>query len=431
MATAIKMPKMGMSMSEGELTTWLKADGEYVEQGESVIEIESDKITNVVEAPSAGFLHRVETEGEVYPVGAILGYITAEGEPIPEAEHVPAAEAAPTPEAAEAKPEPAAAPTPEKAFVLASPIARRLAREHGVDLAEVEGTGPDGRVMEDDVRTYLDARKEVKISPVARKLADEAGLDVTTLTGTGPQGRITREDVERALATRAEAPASKEGVPLTGIRRTIAQRMAESLQTMAQVTAFTDVDVTELVTLRKRLKRDFELSYTDLIIQAAARALEKHRNVNVSLVDGTLVEHGEIHVGMAVALDDGLIVPVIRNANRKSLREIAQETRDLAQRARDGTLDPDDVTGSTFSVTNLGTYGIDGFTPIINPPEAAILGVGRIVEKPAAYRGAIALRQMLVLSLTFDHRIVDGAPASAFLQTLAEMLAMPYLLSAD
>lgn len=430
MATAIKMPKMGMSMSEGELTRWLKEDGASVEHGEAIVEIESDKITNVVEAPSAGILHRRGTEGETYPVGVVLGYVAAEEEAVPEADGEPAPAAEPA-AAEEAKPEPAAAP-PKKEFVLASPIARRLAREHSIELADVEGTGPDSRVTEADVRAYLDAQKAVKISPVARKLADDAGLDVTTLTGTGPQGRITRQDVEEALAAREEAPAAPEaGVPLTGMRRTIAQRMTESLQTMAQVTVFTEVDVTELVTLRERLKRDFDLSYTDIIIQAAARALEKHRNVNVSLVDGELVEHAEIHVGMAVALDDGLIVPVIRNANRKSLREIAQETRDLAQRARDGTLDPDEVTGSTFSVTNLGTYGIDGFTPIINPPEAAILGVGRIIEKPAAYRGAIALRQMLVLSLTFDHRIVDGAPASAFLHTLAEMLTTPYLLSAD
>lgn len=193
---------------------------------------------------------------------------------------------------------------------------------------------------------------------------------------------------------------------------------------------FTECDVTELVRLRGRLQRDFELTYTDLAIQAAARALEKHPRLNASLDGDRIRLHDEIHIGMAVALEEGLIVPVIRDANRKTLREIARETKELAAWARQGAVSIDEVTGSTFSVTNLGSRGIDGFTPIINPPEAAILGVGRIVEKPAAYQGAIALRHLVVLSLTHDHRLVDGAQAADFLRTVAEMLELPYLLSA-
>ncbi len=265
-------------------------------------------------------------------------------------------------------------------------------------------------------------------SPLARRLAREHDIDLAQVKGTGPQGRVTREDVERAIQAAEAAPG--RGVPFAGMRRTIARRMTGSLQTMAQVTLCTEVDVTELVRLRERLRRDFDVTYTDLIVQTAARALEKHPRLNAYLDGDEICLCDRIHIGVAVALEEGLVVPVIRDANRKALREIARETKDLAQRAREGTLSMDEMTGSTFSVTNLGGYGIDGFTPIINPPEVAILGVGRIVEKPAAHRGAVVLRQMMVLSLTFDHRIVDGAPAAEFLHTLAEMLEMPYLLLA-
>ena len=384
MATEIKMPKLGMAMRQGVVTKWLKEDGATVREGEPILEIESEKITYQIEAPASGVLHRVAQEEETLPVGAVLGYIAAPGEAVPKPEKPSAPEAAAP--AAEAASQAPVARSPDKGFVRASPVARRLAREHGIDLRQVKGTGPGGRIVEKDVRAFLEAQKA--------------------------------------------APAPARAVPFTGMRRTIARRMTESLQTMAQVTLFTEVDVTELVRLRERLRREFELTYTDLIIKAVAHALEKHPRLNASLAGDEIRQHEEIHIGMAVALEEGLIVPVIRNANQKSLREIAQETKDLAQRAREGRLSVDEVTGSTFSVTNLGGYGIDGFTPIINPPEAAILGVGRIVEKPAAYQGQVALRQMMVLSLTFDHRIVDGAPAAAFLRTVAEMLEMPFLIVA-
>ncbi|MFQ5340475.1 MAG: dihydrolipoamide acetyltransferase family protein [Anaerolineae bacterium] len=383
MATKVAMPKLGMAMKQGTLLQWLKSEGDRVEQGDLIAEIESEKITTQVEAPASGILHPVAEEGQALPVGGLIAWITAPGESVPVAEETGPAEVEVV-EQPVGTAKAAAPPGEKKEFVPASPIARRMAREHGIDLAQVEGTGP--------------------------------------------QGRVTREDVDRAIQAAEAAPA--RGVPFAGMRRTIARRMTGSLQTMAQVTLCTEVDVTELVRLREHLRRDFDLTYTDLIIQAAARALEKHPRLNASLEDDEIRLHDQIHIGMAVALEEGLIVPVIRNANRKTLREIAGETKDLAQRAREGTLSIDEATGSTFSVTNLGGYGIDGFTPIINPPEVAILGVGRIVEKPAAYRGAVALRQMMVLSLTFDHRIVDGAPAAEFLHTVAEMLEIPYLLSA-
>lgn len=432
MATEIKVPKLGMAMREATVMKWLVDDGARVEQGQPIVEIESEKITYQVEAPASGVLHRAVEAGEVRPVAALIGYITAEGEPVPQSAAAPVGEPLATISGGVAE----APPTiraPEAEFVRASPAARRLAREHGVNLAQVKGTGPDGRVVESDVRAFLDALKAPRVSPVAQRLAEELGVDLTRVTGTGPQGRITREDVERA-ARQASPPAAEVGppstIPFTGMRRTIARNMVESLQTMAQVTLFAEADVTELVRLRERLRRDFDLTYTDLIIQAVARALEKHPRLNASLDGDQIRLHDEIHIGMAVALEEGLIVPVIRNANRKTLREIARETKDLAARARQGTISIDEVTGSTFSVTNLGSRGIDGFTPIINPPEVAILGVGRIVEKPAAYQGTIALRHLVVLSLTHDHRLVDGAPAADFLRTVVELLELPYLLAA-
>lgn len=217
-------------------------------------------------------------------------------------------------------------------------------------------------------------------------------------------------------------------MPMSGMRQMIAENMVSSLQTMAQVTITTEVDVTELVALRDRLKRDFELSYNDLIIQGAAAALRKHPWLNASLVDETIVAHADIHIGVGVALDQGLIVPVLRHADQLSLQQISERMRDLAARARQDALEIDEVSGGTFTITNMGAYGIDAFTPIINPPEAAILGVGRIQEKVVIYRGEIARRFMMVLSLTFDHRLVDGAPAAAFLQTLADVLSHPYLM---
>jgi pyruvate dehydrogenase E2 component (dihydrolipoamide acetyltransferase) len=215
---------------------------------------------------------------------------------------------------------------------------------------------------------------------------------------------------------------------MSGMRRAIARNMHVSLQSMAQLTLFTELDATELVRLRERLQRDFGLTYTDLIVHAVARALTRHPRLNASIEGDQVRLHSRVHVGLAVALADGLIVPVIRDADRKALPDLAAETRGLAERARLGQLSAEQVSGSTFTVTSLGPFGIDGFTPIINPPEAAILGVGRIVEKPAAYHGAIALRHRLTLSLTHDHRLVDGAPAATFLQTIVEMLELPYFL---
>jgi pyruvate dehydrogenase E2 component (dihydrolipoamide acetyltransferase) len=438
-ATQIIMPKLGMAMTAGAVVKWIKRDGEPANKGDPILVVMSKKITYQIQALAAGIVRHAVRERETRPVGAVIGYILAPGEEMPEVAPVPGAppaEAVPAPAPAPASPPPApapASPPPEaRPFVLATPAARRLAREVGIDLAQVRGTGPGGRISEADVRGAAEERArvpEILVSPAARKLAREHGIDLALVKGTGAGGRITERDVLAFVETLRAAPPPRT-IPFAGMRQAVAERMTESLQTMAQVTLHVESDVTEMVGLRERLKEQFDLTYTDIIIKAVAAALREHPVLNATLAGEEIQLIPEIHIGVAVALEEGLIVPVVRNVDEKSLSEIAGETRRLADGARAGTLTVDEVTGSTFTVTNLGMYEVDGFTPIVNPPEAAILGVGRIVEKPAIYRGEFARRAMMTLSLTFDHRLVDGAPAAAFLRRVKELLEAPALIFA-
>jgi pyruvate dehydrogenase E2 component (dihydrolipoamide acetyltransferase) len=430
MATEVIMPKLGKAMAEGAVVKWIKSDGERVEKGERIVLVMSKKITYEVEAPASGILRHAAAVKEVKAIGEVIAYIAEPGDMIPELELV---SPAPPPEVV------APPPPEEKPFVLASPAARSLAKEQGVDLAQVKGTGPEGRVMEADVLRFVEERekapppREILASPMAKRLAKEHGIDLAEVTGTGPGERITEKDVLAFIEAREKAPPPAAVPParvisFIGMRQTIAERMTQSLQIMAQLTIHIEVDATDLVRLREQLKEEFDLTYTDLLIKAVAEALKAHPILNAALVGDEIHLLGEIHIGMAVALEDGLLVPVVRDADKKTLQEIAQETRRLAQGAHEGTLTVDEVTGSTFTVTNLGAYGVDGFTPIINPPEVAILGVGRIVDKPAIHEGQIVRRSIMMLSLTIDHRIVDGAPGAEFLRTVKQLLESPYRL---
>jgi pyruvate dehydrogenase E2 component (dihydrolipoyllysine-residue acetyltransferase) len=388
MSIEVRLPQWGMGMQEGTVVRWFKHEGDVVEADEDLVEIEAAKTTQAVTAPVGGVLLRVLVpEGDTIPVRTPLAVLATASEAPPPPAATAASDTSAVPRAIEVDVAPARR-------VAVTPVARKLARDLGVDLEQVKGSGPAGRIDESDVRAFV-ARAT---SPVP----------------------TTEPEPEQEHASRLE--------PMSPMRRAIARNMHASLQAMAQLTLSTELDATELVRLRERLQRDFALTITDLIVYAAARALRRHPALNASLDGDQVRHHASIHIGLAVALDEGLIVPVIRDADGKSLLEIASETRHLAEQARSGTLRPGQVTGSTFSITNLGRWGIDAFTPIVNPPEAAILGVGRIVEKPAAYRGSVALRQMLTLSLTHDHQLVDGAPAAAFLQTLTDFLETPYFL---
>jgi pyruvate dehydrogenase E2 component (dihydrolipoamide acetyltransferase) len=434
------MPKLGMAMKEGQVVKWLKQHGDPVNPEESIVVVMSKKITYEVKAAAAGVLHTLTAAKQNRPVGAVIGWILQPGEAVPSGaeaeviEEVAVVEAGQAPAAAPALAQAPAAPS--GGFVVASPAARRLAKEKGIDLAQVKGSGPEGRVVEADIERYLAeqaAKKEAEplATSSAKWLAQQRGVDLAQVKGSGPGGRVTEQDVEAFLAPKlAVAPSVPSGpvavIPFSGMRQTIAEHMSHSLQEAAQVTLTTEVDVTELVKLRTQLKTEFSLTFTDLIIKAVAKALKLRPRLNATLIGDEIHLLADIHIGMAVALDEGLIVPVVRHADQKDLRAIAAETQRLAQSVRDGSLDVDEVTGSTFTVTNLGAYGVDFFTPIINMPEVAILGVGRIIEKPAIYDGQVEKRSLMALSLTIDHRLVDGAPGAEFLRDLAEILSNPY-----
>lgn len=447
MAAEILMPKLGLVMTEGQVTRWIKQAGETVRRGEPILEVTTEKINYEVEAGGDGVLHVVVAEGETVPVGAVVGFLLASGEAPPASVPPPREVEVTDPEAAPAASPPAATPAAGAGEVRASPAARRLARDLGVTLESVTGSGPGGRIVEADVQaaaaspptpaaTPTVAAGEIKASPLARRLARERDIDLGRIAGTGPGGRITESDVLNAAESGAPSPAApaapprpvREIRPLTGMRRTIADRMRRSLQDSAQLTLHTEADVTDLVAHRQAYlrggpeKRE-RITYADFIIKAAAEALRRHPKINAAIAGNEIHYLEEIAVGFAVALDDGLIVPVIRRANEKSLPEIARETADLAARARAGRLMPGDVTGGTFTVSVLGV--IDAFTPILNPPESAILGVGRIVEKPAVHEGAIAIRSLMALSLTIDHRVIDGEPGALFLRRIRQFLEAP------
>ncbi|MEM7799234.1 MAG: dihydrolipoamide acetyltransferase family protein [Chloroflexota bacterium] len=426
------------SVEEIVVVTWLKREGDAVKEGEELVIIQSEKISIEVFAPADGILTSILVQqGDVAPVD----------QPLAEFE-VTQTEAVAAPDLIQAKSEPTSEAAPPVRDIRASPIAKRLARQNSIDLGEVEGSGKGGRITEKDVQTFLEKKemavvapvspdppsldKEIRASPIARRIANDHQIDLRQIPGAGEK-RLTRKDVQAFIENKGQRDPVLTGqpqpvgqtFPMAGMRAAIAQRMHQSLQEMAQLTLHTEADVTELVTLRRRLKETLPVTYTDLLVWASVKALQGHPHLNATLKDGSIHLLTEINVGLAVALESGLVVPVIKDADQLSLVDLTGERARLVERARENKLTMADLSGGTFTITNLGTYDIDGFTPIVNPPEVAILGVGRIVEKVVIYQGKIAQRSMLTLSLSFDHRLVDGAPAAAFLQTIKRHLEDP------
>ncbi len=327
--------------------------------------------------------------------------------------------------------------------VFASPRARNLAEAKGVDLTQITPSGYGGeRIVERDVQAYL--AQQPKATPVAQRVAAETGVDLRAVTGTGPGGKITKGDVTRAVAP-AVAPAPipalplpevevLERVPLKGVRAIIADRMGASVHTTARVTLLMEVDATELVNMRERLKArvekewGFAPGYNDLLAKIVAMALRQYPYMNARLTTDAIEHLAHVNLGTAVETERGLLVPVVRDADRKSLRQFGQELRELIERARNGRSLPDDLTGGTFTITNLGAYDVMAFTPVINLPEAAILGIGNITPTPVARGEQVVIRKIMYLSLVFDHRLVDGAPAAQFLQYIKGLIEEPYLL---
>lgn len=451
MAIPLAVPKMGLTMTKGVVTQWVVAHGAHVRAGDVVYVLTTDKTDAEIEADGSGILHQAVALGATVKPGEAVGYLLEPGEAPPAA---PAA-ASPGPGRAAARP-PAGGAQPGRAIASApaapvaaggrrfsSPHARRLAGELGVDLRLVAGTGPNGRVIGADV---TDAHRagvgapSGPLSPLAARLAARLGVNTAALVGSGPAGRIRLDDVIAAASAAPAQPVApaRQPVPITGafirhdsMRRAIAARMHQSLQEMAQLTLTREVGVDAMVGLRSRLRDEWPArgwavpSITDLVLKATAIALTEHPRLNATYDDDYLVLHEAIDLGMAVSLDNGLVVPVVRNVIGTALHDLPRVTSALAARARAGELGLDDYADPTFTVTALGGSGIDAFTPVVNPPNVAILGVGRIKDS-TAWDGETPRRtQVMVFSLTIDHRIIDGAPGAAFLQTLAEVLADP------
>ncbi|MCR9279810.1 MAG: 2-oxo acid dehydrogenase subunit E2 [Pseudomonadaceae bacterium] len=450
MPTEIYLVKVGMNMTEGVVEEWYIPDGGTVSAGELLYRLETEKVNLDVDAERDGIVRHVVPEGETKEPGDIVGYIFDAGEDIPA--NLGAATPSPVASADAAPAESPSASTAASASteasrdgdrIKASPAARRLAGELGVDYTQLAGTGPGGRIVEADVQTAADASRAVKASPQARKVARELAVDITTVTGTGPGGRITKDDVEaaskapsqNALPALPAAPAAGAGesIPVRGMRKTIAERMHSSLMESAQLTMDMDVVMDDAIKLRAQLIDEWSdegirPSYNDLVIRAVSKSLRDHPMMNASFMGTEIVTHAEVAVGMAVALDEGLIVPVVRNSDRLGMRDLAVESARLAVAARDGKLGLDDLQGGTFTVSALGMFGVDSFTPIINAPQSGILGVNRIRDDVAWDGDRPVRRQVMRLSLTWDHRTLDGAPAAQFLASVRDYLESPFRL---
>jgi len=448
-AIEVTLPKLGLTMEEGTLEEWLVNDGDVISVGTPLLRLATDKIDVDVEAEAEGIMARAVPNGTTLPPGAVLGWLLAPGEAAPGGTAPVAAPAVAMDEAAApvANAVPINVVTHEGGRQFVSPNARRVADQLGVDVAQVAGTGPNGRVVAEDVTAAAAAGSAKITSPLARRDAAQAGIDINAVQT--DNGFVTRKDVREAISGQVVTPAAPAAsvsgavaalqetasiIPMKGMRGTIAARMVQSLTEMAQLTHGFEVTMDAVVDLRGTLKeqyRDLGLqvpSLNDFIVRAASLALRKHPILNSTIVDKEIHVLSHIHMGMAVAVPGGLMVPVIRDADTLSIFELARVTRELAEDCRAGSISLDALEGGTFAVTSLGTYGVDMFTPVINPGNVGILGVGRLREGGKWEGERFVKTQLLTLSLTFDHRVVDGAPAAEFLQTLNELLARPLVL---
>jgi len=431
MAAEIKMPQLGLTMTEGTVTQWFKKIGEAISQGELLFEVSTDKITNQIESTATGVLLEIRTpEGAAAPVQAVVAIIGAAGEVVPSAEASAAktdvAETVAVPAIASAIPGSKSAATGD-GWVKASPAARKLARDRNIDLSLVTATGPEGRVVERDIEAFSQSRPSaVKTSPLAAKLAEDLGVD---LSGIAKEGRIMAADVS-ASAKPPTAAAPPKKVQIAGIRKVIAERMSQSWKTAPHVHLTVEVDMTAALALKDKLTgaSGQKASVTEIVIKCAAQALTEFPVVNAGIDGNQIVYHETVNIGVAVSIDNGLIVPVVRDAANRSLREIRAAVVELGAKARSGKLLPDEISGGTFTVTNLGMFGSDHFTPIINPPESAILAVCRTVEKPVAVGGQVVVRPMCNFILGFDHRLIDGAVGAQFMARFRELIEQPLLL---
>ena len=452
MATSIVMPQMGYDMHEGTVLKWHKKEGDEVARGEIIAEIETDKATVEFEAFTGGVLRKiVAAEGVAIPVGQLIAVITAPDEALPDDLVLPSDAPPLAAPQASAAPEPSIADAPERApaaegEVRASPIARRLARERGIDLSTLTGSGPGGRIVEEDVLSHQAptseaaapaiSDSEVRASPIARRLARERGIELSKIPGTGPGGRVGEEDVlkyqEPAAAVDGAAALTDQRVELSRMRQTIAKVTSDSKRDAPHFYVTAEIDMTKALDLRRDINDTVpsqdRVSVNDLIIKACAMALGQHAKFNASFQGDHLQMNGSINIGIAIALEAGLIVPGINGCERKSLLEIASASTDLISRANSGTLRNDEYSGTTFSISNLGMFDVESFAAIIYPPHAAVVAVGTVKEQPVARDGEIVLAQIMKATLSVDHRVADGAEAAQFLMEVKKLLENPVSL---
>lgn len=407
MAHLVAIPKLGLTMTDCTLSEWAKQDGDKVEQGEVLYAIETDKITSDIEADASGYLRRFAETDTMHEIGSVIGALFATREE---------------------------AMAASGAVMAARPS--QVVEEPQIEIVRAPAHPPMPGAKPGRAR----------VSPLARRIAAEAGIDPAALTGSGAHGAVMRRDVDAAVARRAEMAKAQASAPtapvvaptagdrrrpLSGMRRAISQKMLQSLQLTAQMTGFARVDMAETVRLRAacvaaEAELGVRVTYTDIVLKACANALATMPEINASIIGDEIVTWGDVNVGLAVALDDGLIVPVIHNADVKSITAIAHERADLVARARAGRLTREDLDGGTFSLSNFGSYGGDFETPILNVPQSAILGIGAITDEPVVRDGQIVIRPMMMMSLTFDHRLIDGATAGRFRTKVRAVLESPY-----
>ena len=424
MATKVFMEALSPTMEEGRLVKWLKAEGDAVKSGDVLAEVETDKAIMELVARGDGVLRkRLLDEGATSPVSTLIAVIAAKDEDI----------SALTAGAPAAAPK-AAAPSPQQS-------AAALSAQQPAAPASTPAAGTPGPTPHAPSPTAATTRQ--RSSPLARRLAVERGLDLGSIGGSGPGGRIVKRDVESApgvtaapAATRAPVRAASgedfRDVPLTQIRKTIARRLAESIGPVPTFYLTAEFDLERAAEMRSAMAElgdEYKVSFNDIVMKAVATALAQHPECNAHWLGDHMRYFNRVHLGMAVAVEDGLITPVIFDADRKGLRELALEARELAGRARERRLKPEEYTGSTFSVSNLGMFGIDHFTAIINPPEAGILAIGGIEPKPVVFDGNVVVRRRLRVTMSCDHRVIDGATGARFLQTLRRLLELPLLLA--
>ena len=452
MATSIVMPQMGYDMREGTVVRWHKQEGDPVARGDVLADIETDKATVEYEAFTAGVLRKiVAQEGVAIPVGDLIAVITAPDEPLPEDILLPgeptmeSAQSTPA-EAAELTQQPLIAAPSRDGEVRASPIARRLARERGIDLSRITGTGPGGRVVEQDVLGYQEPSPaevtapptgQVRASPIARRLARERGIDLARITGTGPGGRIIEQDIlgyEEIAPAQAPVvtPQAGQRVDLSRMRQTIARVTSDSKREAPHFYITSELDMTKAMELRRDINdavtAEQRVSVNDLIIKACAVALGRYPKFNAFFQGDHLLMNPSINIGIAIALEAGLIVPGINDCQTKTLLEVAAASSDLVNRANSGTLRNEEYSGTTFSISNLGMFDVDSFNAIIYPPHAAVLAVGTVKEQPVARGGQVVVAQMMKATLSVDHRVADGAEAAQFLMEIKRLLENPVSL---